>query len=231
MTFHHARRATGIAAVAAVMAFPVWALSGDAAKTSKAKQTETSGTHRDLTHWNEIRDKTVSASALMRSEVTNGLNPVGSVRDLVLDKDSTTVQYVLYEVPFPYNLYSVDDGFVEFARTSVDSLGWYGLRIRFDDAASGQAPERLALTRSQADHRLVSNLLGDSVAFDAEGTRQIEDLLIDRRTGRITHFVVNKNPEALFNEHPSAIPAREVSISATGDVTTTLDFEDLEPIG
>ncbi len=184
----------------------------------------------DTQRWREIRDRTVSAKDLLAADVTSGFNPVGNVRDLVLNEDSSQVEYVLYEVPYPYQLYGADNGYVAFENVAVDPGASFDLNLRFDDPADSEDPTTLELTREEADHRLVSRILGDTVSFAGEETRPLEDILIDRQSGRITHYVVNNNPDAWFNDEPRAIPAAEVAISDEGEVTASTEFAALEPV-
>ncbi len=199
-------------------------------QTTQQQATQQQTDRLDTQRWREIRDRTVGAKDLLAADVTSGFNPVGNVRDLVLNEDASQVEYVLYEVPYPYQLYGADNGYVAFENVAVDPGVSFDLNLRFDDPADAEDPTTLELTREEADRRLVSRILGDTVSFAGEETRPLEDILIDRQTGRITHYVVNNNPDAWFNDEPRAIPAAEVAISDEGEVTASTEFAALEPV-
>ena len=184
----------------------------------------------DRKHREALREKTVSARELMGADVNNLGNPVGDVRDLVLNEDGTAVEYILYEVPYPYSFYGSEDGFVAFENAVVESDAAIGTTVRFGDPASPQAPDRLTLSKAEADHRLLSRILGDTVSFEGDQSRAVEDVLIDRETGQITHYVVNMNPDSWFNDQPHALAADQVTIEDDGNVTTSAEFAALEPI-
>ncbi len=56
--------------------------------------------------WSEMRQEAVKASEILRGNMTNGLNPVAQVKNLVLTEDGDRVEYVLYEATSqPWQLY------------------------------------------------------------------------------------------------------------------------------
>ena len=184
----------------------------------------------DQQRWQQLRERTVSAKELMHADVHNVANQVGNVRDLILTGDGSAVEFVLYEIPYPYALYGNDDGFVTFENIDVERGAGFDTKLVFADDAAPDAKERLALTRSEADHRMLSNILGETIVFAGDQTRDIEDVLIDRESGRLQGFVVNEDPDALFNVEPRMIPVDEVDIGAGGNVTTSAEFAALEAI-
>lgn len=175
-----------------------------------------------MSDYQKMSEKVISADTVLSGDVTNGFNTLGSVRDLVLTPDGKRVAFVLYEVPYPYSVYGANDGYVAFDNVAFDSTGATELNIRIDDEASIRDPQELTLTRQEADHRLLSRLDDGSLRFSGdEGVeREIEDVLIDRRTGEITHYVVAMDEDSLFNLTPRAIPAEEIDIDAQGNLTT-----------
>lgn len=185
--------------------------------------------------WKKLRERTVSASDLMHADVRSGPpllgQPLGKVRDLVLDEAATSVEYVLYEVPYPYSLYGAANGFVAFDAAKIDDSGvGFGVEIRFERESDARAPEELTLNRAQADRRLVSKLMDERVAFADDQTREIEDVLIDRKTGKVTSLIVNENPEAFFNDRPLRLPLERVSIGENGALTAGVQLSSLEAI-
>lgn len=196
---------------------------------------ENDGAHQhsqkmDAERWQALREQTVSAEELMGADVATLGSPVGNVRDLVLNESGTAVQYVLYEVPYPYAYGGNDDGFASFDNLAVDDFGGYGIKLRFDDDAAAKAPDELDLNRQQADHRLVSNLLDQTVVFSGQQTRPVEDILIDRHTGEIRGYVVNQNQDAWFNDEPRVIAPDQVTVNDEGEVSTRAEFAALESL-
>lgn len=184
----------------------------------------------DTVQWAKMREQTTTAEELMGADVSNGFNQVGNVRDLVLSEDGSTVEYVLYEIPYPYKLYAAQNGFVAFENLEVENTTGFGLKLRFDDAEAAKAPEQLTINRQEADNRMVSNILGASVSFEGQESRPVEDILIDRKTGKIKAYVVNQDPDAWFNNEPRLVSADSVQIDTEGKVSASTEFAALEPI-
>lgn len=180
----------------------------------------------------ELREKTVSAEELLNANVNNLGNPVGNVSDLVLNEEGTAVQYVLYEIPYPYVYLGAQNGFVAFENLEVSPAdAGFGNHVSFSGEVSDEAPEELEITRTEADHRLVSNILDSTISFsDGEVARDVEDILIDRQTGEITGYVVNTDPDAWFNDDPRVVAADQVQIGDQGEVSTQAEFAALETI-
>ena len=166
--------------------------------------------------WQEANTQSVSAERMMTGDVTNGFNMLGNVRDLILNPAGTQIQYVLYEVPFPYSFYGGEDGFVAWDNVAIERGVGTGLDLRIDDDASRQAKEQLALTRREAENRMVSRIVGESVSFPGGATREITDILFDPATGMLTDYVVEMNEDSLFDEDARRIPASMVTRDPSG---------------
>lgn len=177
--------------------------------------------------WEKLREKVINANEIMGGDVTNGLSTYGDVRDLILSRDSQRVEYILYEVPYPYSFYGSEDGFIRFDNAAFDTAGAFDLRVRIDDEESKFAAEELTLTRGQADHRLVSNIIGEPLGFTSEpgAFKEVENLLIDRDSGQVTHYVIEMNDESLFNSEPRAIPAARVNVDGQGRLSTMIALD------
>tara|TARA_R110000823_G_scaffold130015_10_gene257876 strand:- start:32770 stop:33417 length:648 start_codon:yes stop_codon:yes gene_type:complete len=179
--------------------------------------------------WQKMQGSVTGAENLLTGEVTDGFNPLGNVRELVLSENLERVHYVIYEVPFPYSFYGSEDGFVDYTNVALER--GYGTRpdLRIDDPQSQRAPEELKLTKKEAEHRLASNVMDSSLNFTSENSsREVEDLLVDRKSGAITHFVIEMDPESLFNENARAIPAGEVKVGKDGKLTTAMKFDAID---
>lgn len=215
-----ALRSTLLAAALALLA-PAAVLA--APEESSAEQETSSG-------WQAQREKTVSAREIMDADVYRVATPLGNVRDLVLSEDGSRVEYVLYEIPYPYALHGAQHGYAAFENLAVEQGAGFERQLRLDDDAEPQDPETLQIDRQEADNRLLSRILGDTVRFSGDETRPLEDVLIDRQSGRITGYVVSENPDAWFNEAPRVIPPQQVTIGEQGEVTAATEFAALERV-
>jgi hypothetical protein len=211
----------GVMALALIIVSPVFA--------DQHKQTGARPDKELWTEWQSMQEKLVSARDLLAGEMSDGFNPIGRIRDLVMTPNRQQVEYVLYETPFPYSAIdeAQDDGFVAFDETTIERDLGYGLKVRANDDAERGMPERLTLTASEADDRLASNLIGTPLYFAGDDWRRIEDMLIDRDTGQVTHYVINMNRESLFNENPLAVPAEVVELGQDGLITAPMDLAKL----
>lgn len=183
------------------------------------------GDKDDQSKWKKMRAEAVSASEILTGDVTNVLNPVGTVKELILTEDSSKIEYILYDVPYPYAFYGSDDGFVAFDNVALEHGGFGDLNARFDDEAAAEAPEQLKLTASQVDHRAVTRLIGEEVVFKNDGVRSLSDLLVHPEDGKVTHFVIEMNPDSIFADNPRAIPANMVTIEKSGAMKASLTVE------
>jgi len=178
--------------------------------------------------WKSMREQMIRASDVMGGEVTNGLNPMGDVRDLVLSPDGQTVEYVLYETDFSMGVYGNEDGFVRFDNASFQDQVYGELELRIDDDEDAMAKEELRLTRGEADHRLVSNMIGTSIVFGDDNAREVEDLLINRKNGKVSHIVFEMNDDAIFNEELRTLAINRVEIDEQGGLSTSMDLADVD---
>lgn len=164
----------------------------------------------------QAQNETVSAQRMMSGDVTNGFNMLGNVSDLVLNERGTGVEYILYEVPFPYDVYTNEDGFVRWDNVEVERGVGTGLDLRLDDDTSAYAKEQLQLTRAQAGDRLVSRIVGSDITFADGQMREIDDIQFDPETGMVTNFVVEMDADSLFDEDTRLVPASMVTLDPQG---------------
>jgi hypothetical protein len=182
---------------------------------------------RQMQRWMSMQREVVSARDVLNGEVSSGFSPIGEVRDLVLTPDSKRVQYVLYEVPYPYSFFGDQDGFVAFDKTTLDRGARLDVEVRIDEPASRKDPDELTLSASEADRRLAERLLGRPMQFPGDQERNVEDMLIEPGTGRVSYYVIASQPDSLFNEMPMAVPADRVAVSPEGRISSDLALEDL----
>ncbi len=171
---------------------------------------------QEWTQRQAAQNETVTATRMMSGDVTNGFNMLGNVSDLVLNERGTGVEYILYEVPFPYDVYSGEDGFVRWDNIEVERGVGMGLDLRIDDGASPYGKEQLRLTRSQAGNRLVSKIVGGDMMFAGGQTREIDDIQFDPESGMVTNFVVEMDEDSLFDEDTRLVPASMVTLDPRG---------------
>lgn len=214
-TSHTLNRTLCASAVAAALTFAgaAWGAQGD--------------TPED---WSKMREQVVGADDILAADVTSGIRQVGKVNELVLTPDGSAVQYVLYEVPYPYRTFGGEAGFTTFDGIDLRAAGGADVGVHFTGTESHSAPEQLRLSASEADHRLVSEMLGDPLHFSDGETRTITDLLVDRDTGVVTHFVVDMEAQSLFDMDRRSIPADMVEIDAGGTVTASTDIRGVDEI-
>lgn len=195
---------------------------------SGAANRATAGDARLMDEWRMMRGEVVEAEALLRAEVGNGLNPVGSVRDLVLTPDGSEIQYILYETSYPYSFYGGKDGFARYDGVEFGMGRGFDVTLRLEAEDSAGAPEELTLTRDQARSRLVSRIVGEYLEFSGDQLREVRDLLIDKDSGAVRYYVVETDNEAMFGTEPRTIPADRVTIEDDGRLTTALRLEQLD---
>ena len=201
-------------------------LSACAAALGAVLTAQSVGAEPTLEDWKSMRGEVVSAQDILAADVTNLGDPAGRVTDLVLSSNGESVQYILYEGRFPYSLFGGGDGFVAFDGVTFDQS--WDLTVRFEPGTVPSAPERLTLTADQSDHRLVSRLIDEPLQFADGSTRQLEDILIDKDTGAVTHYVVETDPDSVFRTERRTVPAAEVMIADDGEVSSTLRLAELQ---
>ena len=183
-----------------------------------------------LESWAKLRGEIIEANELLSADVSNGLNPVGQVTDLVLSPDHRQVQYILYETPFPYSFWGAGDGFARYDGVDFEHGAIFDTTLRLEAEDSANAPEELALTRDQARERLVSRVIGRPMLFADDTSREIDDILIDRDTGAVVHYVIETDEDSIFRAQRRTVPAARVSIEDDGQVTAALRLGELADV-
>src|SRR5690606_27154255 len=150
---------------------------------------------------------------VLDSGITNGLNEFGQVRNVLLDENSKSVEYIFFETSETFNQTTDGEGFVEIENVEFApdvAIGEWEVIVEDTDAQ--RKPEELEVDRSEADHRLLSNLLDESIQFSDQQARAIDDILINPETGEIEYFTVEMDSGSFFGQQMRAIPASEVQI-------------------
>jgi hypothetical protein len=187
-----------------------------AAPAAQAQGTMQDNMQVSKERWEQVRNATVSAQELMSGDVNNNFNFLGDVRNLVLDPTMSRLEYVLYDVPYFYSLYGDDDGFVRFDNVAIER-GGTGMDVRIDDEAADYRKDELELTRSEAEGRLVDEIINGKVRFSDGQWRGVDDVLFDPDNGMIQYFVVEMDDESLFGNDNRLVPASRVSYDGAND--------------
>ncbi len=184
---------------------------------------------KDWQGWQSMQERLVGAEQLMRGNVSNGLNPFAGVINLVLSPDHDKVQYVLFRASYPYTLIGGQTGFVAFDNLRIWNGAANSTTLTVEDLNNAHKPDELKLTPSGVANRLVSNVIGSQLYFASGQSRQITDMLIDRKTGEIADYVVDMDPNSLFDSKPRAVPADRVKVDK-GRVSTSISLGDLDDL-
>lgn len=182
----------------------------------------------DMRNWKEMQKEAVSAEAILSGKVKNIANLVGRIEHLILDDAKNDVQYVLFETPYPYSFYTGEDGYLNYDALDVEYDASGGINLLITEDTVTYPPDKLKLTRAQVDDRMVSRLIGRELEFDDGSEREIQDLLIHPKSGKVTHYVVEMNPDAVFSEEPRTIKAKNINVTEEGRINTDLTLKEVE---
>lgn len=184
----------------------------------------------DFEDWKRMRGEVLNAQQLIGSDVSNGVTSMGMVRDMVLTADGKKVTYLLFEVPYPTTLWSGDDGFVAFEDVAFERGVGLDVEVSFDPEESARLPEELELETDELDRRLASRVLDQQIEFEGGAAVEIENMLVDRATGDVTHYVVEIDPAAIFRSERRTVPAEHVVVRNDGGLRVELPVEALEDL-
>ncbi|WP_320838385.1 hypothetical protein [Zhongshania sp.] len=176
-------------------------------------------------------DKTISADNLLASDVKNIANKVGRIKDLIMDVDNSHVRFVIYRVPGRLHAGGPGVGFAELSKVETESGGG-DTDVLLIGPESERAPETLKLTRKDLRKHSVDRMLGNTDLQLSDGkSLTIADLRIDPSDGRITHYVVELDDDAVFFGDPRAVPVGRVSRSADGWFFTAMTRQEIDRLG
>lgn len=109
--------------------------------------------------WEKMRAEAVPASQILRGNVRSGLNPVAQVENLVLDKNGTSVQYIVFEADRVLFEYYIGGGYVSYNAIDLESAASLGeIDVRIGDEPV-RGPEEIEITADEAEYRLVSRII------------------------------------------------------------------------
>ncbi|MAW81075.1 MAG: hypothetical protein CMI63_12630 [Parvularcula sp.] len=220
---------------AALALAPVGALAQqnmDSDKNKQSTQRQTMQMHNmsddaKAHKWREMRQNAVKASEILRGNVSTGLNPVANVTNLILSKDGGEIEYIVYKTQSPIMDFYVGDGYTSFNTVDLQTSPVPGgVNVYVDSSAPVKGPEEIKITSNEADKRLVSRVLDEQVELSS-GIYEIEDLLINPKNGKITHYVIGSDPDTLFSEGRRTIRATEVAYR-NGAYRSNLTMQDID---
>ena len=174
-------------------------------------------------------EELMEASSVLDSGITNGLNEFGQIRNILLDESGKFVEYIFFETSETFSQTTDGEGFVEIENVEfAPDIAVGEWEVIVEDTDAQRQPEELEVDRSEADHRLLSNLLDESIQFSDQQARAIDDILINPETGEIEYFTVEMDNESFFNQQMRAIPASEVEIGMAGEVTASVPLSEVD---
>jgi hypothetical protein len=182
---------------------------------------------KDMAKWAQMRKNAVPASEILASDVSNFANPVGRTDKLILNEQHTAIEYVLFDVPYPWSFYTGEDGYVRYDSVDLRDGYYAGINLQIQPGEVTNPGDRLRLTRGQVDDRMVSRLIGSDMHFPDGSRREISDLLIQPQTGKVTHYVLQTDSDTLFGGEPRTVRASQVSIDGRGRVSTDAKLKDI----
>lgn len=181
----------------------------------------------DLQARQAMQEQVVGAKQILRGDVSNGLNPFAGVLDMVLTPDRDRIQYILFRSWYPYNVVGQQSGFVSFRGVTIWNGAGLDTEVLVKNMNSTKAPAELELTAAEARNRLVSNVLGEQLHFPAGDSREVENVLIDRKSGALAAYVVDMDKSSLFGARLRAIPAEKVTFE-DGRLSTNASLQSVD---
>ena len=73
----------------------------------------------------------------------------------------------------------------------------------------------------------MSNVLGEQLYFSTGDSREVENVLIDRKTGALAAYVVDMDKSSLFGARLRAIPASKVTFR-DGRLSTNVSLQSVD---
>lgn len=172
-------------------------------------------------------DHMIKASNIIYSDITNGLNTFGRIENVLLNKNSDAVEYLFFETSNTFRPVSNTKGFVEINNVKFNADAGGKLQVLVQDTDAQRKPTELKVTKKEAEYRLVSKLLDEYMVFSDQQMRQIDDIIIDRKTGKVKYFTVDMATDGFFSDDVRAIPASEVHIKWSGQVISSASLADV----
>ncbi|HAW91759.1 MULTISPECIES: PRC-barrel domain-containing protein [unclassified Arsukibacterium] len=101
------------------------------------------------------------------------------------------------------------------------------MKVLVKDTNAQRKPTELKVTKREAEYRLVSKILDEYIVFSDQQMRQIDDILLDAKTGKIKYFTVDMATDSFFSDDIRAIPVNEVHVKWSGQVISSASLTDV----
>lgn len=174
------------------------------------------------------KDKMVEASNILYSNVSNGLNVFGKVDNVMLDKHGKSVEFILFDTSTSFDATDAGKGFVNFKNVNFNPETLGNFQVVIADTNAQRKPQELKVTRTEAEYRLLSRILEESIQFSDMSLREVNDVLIDAKTGHIKYFTVEMDTDNVFGNEIRAIPAETIEINWSGKVMSSLSLAEVD---
>ncbi len=196
-------------------------------KQKQSKMQHKEWSQSDAQKWREMRQNAVKASEILRGSVTNGLNSVAQVQNLVLSEDGSEVEYIVYNANSPIWNVHLGDGYTSYNTVDLETSSLAGgIDVRIGTSGQVKGPEDIRITQDEADKRLVSRIMNEQIQLQS-GMYEIEDILIQPETGKVTHYIIGSDPDAVFSNGKRTVRADRVSFR-NGEYRSDLSMQEID---
>lgn len=177
--------------------------------------------------WSDMRENAIHASELLRGNYSPGLSPGMDIDNLVLNEKGNKIEYVvLSSDSYPWSAYR-QDGYLTWKAVYVHSgVGPGNVDLSSERLENMKGPDTLRITADEANRRLLSRVVDSQIGINDSAVHQIDDVLVNPKSGAVTHFVIGTTPGTVFSTDKRAIPAKYVEWD-DGMYTTPLTLEQI----
>lgn len=172
---------------------------------------------------------TVSAEELLTGDVKHVGNRIGRIKDVLLSNSGDKAEIVLYRVPNRYKAEPGETGYAVLNKVEVEQDSG-GVDVLLIGKESQRKPEKLRLTRADLSERSMERLLGEELILEGGYAYPVVDIRIDPDSGRISHYIIDTDPEQWLDDDSKVIPADKVSRSPAGQLKAEVSHLDLDQL-
>lgn len=172
---------------------------------------------------------TVSADELLAGDVKHIGNRIGRIKDVLLSDSGERAEIVLYRVPNRYKAEPGETGYAVLKKVEVEQET-DGVDVLLIGEEAQRKPEKLKLTRSDLTERSMERLLGKDMILDGGYAYPVVDIRIDSESGRISHYVIDTEPDQWLDDDSKVVPAEKVSRTPAGQLKAEVSHMDLDQL-
>lgn len=172
---------------------------------------------------------TVSAEELLTGDVKHVGNRIGRIKDVLLSNSGTKAEIVLYRVPNRYKAEPGETGYAVLNKVEVEQDS-SGVDVLLIGKESQRKPEKLRLTRGDLAERSMERLLGEELILEGGYAYPVVDIRIDADSGRISHYIIDTDPEQWLDDDSKVVPADKVRRTPAGQLKAELSHLDLDKL-